>query len=53
MTNHSFKKCFSTLGCPDLDLDAVLSLAQDHEIDGLESKHFKIHLVDKKSQFLS
>jgi sugar phosphate isomerase/epimerase len=36
MINHSLKKCFSTLGCPDLDLDAVLSLAQDHEIDGLE-----------------
>jgi sugar phosphate isomerase/epimerase len=33
---RSFKTCFSTLGCPDLNLNAVLELAARFDIDCLE-----------------
>lgn len=36
MQKPSFKTCFSTLGCPDLDLDAVLALAAKYDISCLE-----------------
>ncbi len=30
------RSCFSTMGCPELDLDGVLALAEKHQIDCLE-----------------
>ena len=30
------RRCFSTLGCPELSLDAVFSLAREHEIEFVE-----------------
>jgi sugar phosphate isomerase/epimerase len=35
-TNRSFQTCFSTLGCPGLDLAGVLALAAKHQIDSVE-----------------
>lgn len=32
----AFRRAFSTLGCPDLSLDAVLALARAHGYDGVE-----------------
>jgi sugar phosphate isomerase/epimerase len=32
----SLRRCFSTLGCPELPLDAALALAAKHGLDGIE-----------------
>lgn len=32
----SLQRCFSTLGCPELSLDAVLALAAKHEVGSVE-----------------
>lgn len=32
----NYRRAFSTLGCPELSLDAALALAQRHEIDAVE-----------------
>lgn len=32
----SLRRCFSTLGCPELSLDAVFALARKHEIEFVE-----------------
>lgn len=35
-TGHQFMTCFSTMGCTDLDLPGVLTLAGQHGVDCLE-----------------
>ena len=46
-----FKKCFSTLGCPDYSLDKVLDTAQAHGMDSVEIRALE-NEIDLPSYFI-